>query len=212
MIKEASNHRVYSIDECVVFAKTDEHFGGLSNMAPGYPLYVNDNVIPSAEALYQSLRYPLFPNIQFEIIAQTSPMTAKMISKKNYPFSRQDWDEIRTKVMRWCLEVKLSQHWNKFSALLKETGNKPIVEYSRKDTIWGATKISDKQLGGTNALGRLLMELREKYVHNGGKLVCVEPLDITGCLLFGYPIETVCNEEFYVNNPDFQAVEFLDLK
>ena len=61
-------NRIYRIDECIVFAKTSEPFGGLSNMAPGYPLFINDNIIPSSEALYQAMRYSLFPSIQHEII------------------------------------------------------------------------------------------------------------------------------------------------
>jgi len=61
-------NRIYRIDVCIVFAKTSEPFGGLSNMAPGYPLFINDNIIPSSEALYQAMRYSLFPSIQHEII------------------------------------------------------------------------------------------------------------------------------------------------
>ncbi len=196
-MKEAANSRVYNLKESIVFAKTDAPFGGLSNMAPGYPLFVNENIIPSAEALYQAMRYPLFPEIQHQIIIQNSPMTAKMISKKYYPHTRQDWETVKVKVMRWALEIKLSQHWNKFSALLKETSNKPIVEYSTKDKIWGAVKINDVQLSGVNALGRLLMELREKYVNIDNQINCIEPLNITGFMLYGHNIEKACSEDHF---------------
>jgi len=198
-----SNYRIYNTTECIVFSKTNEKFGGLSNMAAGYPLFINDNIIPSTEALYQSMRYPLFPDIQFEIISQNSPMTAKMVSKKYYSQSRQDWDSIRIKVMRWCLEIKLLQNWSKFSKLLKETGNRPIVEFSKKDKFWGALPISDTQLGGTNALGRLLMDLRKKYMILEEPLKCLDPVNIYGFSLFNYPIETICSEEFYTKDTDF---------
>lgn len=122
-------------------------------------------------------------------------MTAKMISKKHLKYTRQDWDQVRFKVMRWCLEVKLSQNWEKFSKVLLETGDKAIVELSTKDKIWAAVKEGDKLIG-TNALGRLLMELRENYVKKKEYQRCIDPLPIPGFLLFGNPIEEVCNESF----------------
>lgn len=199
----ARKNRIYNINECIVFAKTNEPFGSLSNMASGYPLFINDNIIPSSEALYQAMRYSLFPHIQHEIISQHSPMTAKMISKKYHTYTRQDWEDIKIKVMRWALQVKLSQHWTKFSALLDATGNKPIVEYSTKDKVWGATKISDTQLSGVNALGRLLMELRENYVRANQHIECVTPpSNVAGFRLYDHDIDMVCNEDYFLNNPD----------
>jgi len=40
----------YRRAECATFRKTSERFGGLSNMASGYPVVVNGLVIPSSEA------------------------------------------------------------------------------------------------------------------------------------------------------------------
>jgi ribA/ribD-fused uncharacterized protein len=187
---------------------TDGPFGGLSNMAPGYPLFINDNIIPTTEALYQAMRYPLFPDIQHEIITQNSPMTAKMISKKYREKTRQDWDDIRVKIMRWVLEVKLLQSSTKFSALLKDTENKAIIEYSAKNQFWGAQKDANDQLIGTNALGRLLMETRQKYVLNDHKPECISPVNITGFMLFGYEIETICNEDYFITNDSSSELEY----
>lgn len=195
-------NRIYNIKECIVFAKTNEAFGGLSNMAPGYPLFINDNIIPTSEALYQAMRYSLFPKIQNEIISQHSPMTAKMISKKYRIYSRQDWNSTRIKIMRWALEIKLSQHWTTFSALLDATGDKPIVEYSSKDAFWGAMKINGDQLSGVNALGRLLMDLREKHVRTNTKINCVNPVNVAGFRLYDHDIDLVCNEDYFLNSPD----------
>jgi ribA/ribD-fused uncharacterized protein len=209
MHEENSKIRTYNAKDSIVFAKTDELFGGLSNMAPGFPLFINDNIILTAEALYQAMRYPLFPDIQQQIIIQNSPMTAKMISKKYQDKTRQDWDEVRVKIMRWVLEVKLSQNWNKFSVLLKETGNKSIVEYSTKDQFWGAQKNHDDGLVGTNALGRLLMELREKYVVNNCKPGCIPPVNITGLMLFGHELGTVCNEDYFIADESSSELEYV---
>lgn len=175
--------RYYQYGECIPFRKTKEPFGGLSNMASGFPLVVNEIEIRSSEALYQSCRYPLFPKIQREIIDQFSPMTAKMISKKHYHKSRQDWDRVRFKIMRWSIEVKLVQNWEKFSEILKSTENNPIVEATPKDKIWGAV-LKNGTYEGVNALGRLLMELREKYIFQKSIPNSIPPPDIPGFLLY----------------------------
>jgi ribA/ribD-fused uncharacterized protein len=187
--------REYIASDVITFRSTKAEFGGLSNMASGYSLNVNGLIIPSAEHLYQVCRYPLFPNIQEEIIKQTSPMTAKMISKKHLKFTRQDWNDVRFKIMRWCLEVKLSQNWDKFSSILLKTGDKSIVEVSPKDKIWAAVPDGERLIG-TNALGRLLMEMREKYVKTNQHNLCVDPVNITGFFLLGNQIEQICHEIF----------------
>lgn len=106
-------------------------------------------------------------------------------------------DEIWVKIMRWSLEVKLSQNWEKFGELLRKTGDKQIVEYSTKDHFWCASECGKGQLGGTNALGRLLMDLRNKYAHTNLKPECVAPPYITGFLLYGFEIETICEEPYF---------------
>ena len=65
-------------------------------------------------------------------------MTAKMVSKPHRKDSRSDWDEVRVQIMRWCLRVKLAQHWETFGELLLSTGERPIVEESSRDPFWGA--------------------------------------------------------------------------
>lgn len=186
--------RTYIRSEAVVVYKTKEDFGGLSNMASGYPLQVNGIRILTTEALYQACRFPHMPEIQREIIGQHSPMTAKMKSKPYRKDSRPDWDDVRYKVMRWCLRVKLAQNYEEFGRLLLATRDRPIVEQSRKDDYWGA-KLADESgdtLIGQNVLGRLLMELREKLKEDSeGALRTVSPLGIPDFLLLGRPIETV---------------------
>ena len=184
--------RTYDRARSVVFLKTNEAFGGLSNMAGGFPLHVQGTRIHTSEALYQACRFPHLPEIQRLIINQASPMTAKMKSKPHRKNSRSDWDRVRVKVMRWCLRVKLAQNWARFSELLLRTGDRPIVEESRRDDFWGAKPVDEQTLVGMNVLGRLLMELREAVKSQGpDPLLSVAPLDIPEFLLFGRPIGTV---------------------
>lgn len=183
--------RTYSIAESIVFRKTDEAFGGLSNMAPGYPLLVNGVRILTSEALYQSCRFPTAPEVQRLIMGQRSPMTAKMRSKPFRHLTRPDWDQTRLRIMRWCIRVKLAQNLNTFGKLLLATGTRPIVEESKKDDFWGA-KASGEQLMGFNVLGRLLMELREEFrTHGIARFAEVAPPDIPQFFLLGRPIQPV---------------------
>ena len=180
--------RIYDPDYSVSFRRTKERFGGLSNMAPGFPIEVNEIHIKTSEALYQACRYPDKPDVQHIIISERSPMKAKMKGRRYLGVTRDDWAKVRVDVMRWCIRLKLAQNWDQFSELLLETGSAPIVEYSRRDNFWGAMPV-DGRLIGTNALGRLLMELREKLKQpTKDELKTVEPPQIPVFLLYGRPI------------------------
>lgn len=184
--------RTYARTGSAVFCKTKGRYGGLSNMAGGFPLCVNGVRIRTAEALYQACRFPHRPEVQRLIIDQRSPMTAKEKSKPHRRDSRGDWARVRVAVMRWCLRVKLAQHWDAFGELLRSTDDLPIVELSRKDDFWGAKPVDECTLRGVNALGRLLMELRQLVGSEPREsFLLVEPLEIPEFLIGGRPIGRV---------------------
>jgi len=183
--------RTYKTKEVIRFRKTTEEFGGLSNMAPGFPIIVLGYRIRTSEALYQACRFPHMAEVQQMILNEGSPMTAKMRSKPYRKDSRPDWDDVRVKVMKWCLRVKLIYNWHKFSELLLSTGDHPIVEDSRKDSYWGAIPRDDDTLNGQNVLGRLLMDLRKKLREDPEALRSVPPLQIRNFCLLGEPIPMI---------------------
>ncbi|WP_462136974.1 NADAR family protein [Candidatus Mycalebacterium sp.] len=195
--EQNKNIRTYQRSKSVVFLKTKEKFGGLSNMAAGFPLKVNGINIRTSEALYQACRFPDRSDLQQKIIDAYSPMTAKMLGKPFRQETRKDWDNVRIKIMSWCLRVKLAQNWDDFRDLLLKTGDSSIVEQSRRDSFWGAkADEKGKILHGMNVLGRLLMELREELKKkNFEKLKSTEPLDISNFFLLAKPIETVVKKE-----------------
>lgn len=186
------NFRTYARDKSVIFKKTSEKWGGFSNMAPGYPLCVNGVYIRSSEALYQACRYPNNPEIQKKIIHQSSPMTAKMVGKPHRADTREDWQKTRIVIMKWSLRVKLAQNYETFSALLKESGEQPIVESSNKDDFWGAKPVDQQTLVGVNALGRLLMELRGLVENLSQDQLSIVPVpNISNFLLLGDEIREI---------------------
>lgn len=181
--------RTYIAADCAVFLKTKERFGGLSNMAGGFPIRLLGLRIPTTEHLYQACRFPHMPDLQRRILAEASPMTAKMRGKPFRPESRPDWDDrARVPVMRWVLRLKLAQHWREFGALLESTGSMDIVEHSRRDRFWGAVEEAPGVLRGENVLGRLLMELRQLLRDEPERLHQVDPPPLPNFLLLDQPL------------------------
>jgi predicted NAD-dependent protein-ADP-ribosyltransferase YbiA (DUF1768 family) len=206
---------IYRADECAAFNKTGKAYGGFSNFAGSYvspvdgtmqrySLCVEGATIHTAEALYQACRFPDHPAIQREIIEQVNPRAAKLKSKKTVykPAVRLDWESVCIPVMRWCLRVKLAQHFEAFGGLLAGTGERPIVERvgvargRRGGTaaFWGAVEDEGdpRIMCGVNVLGQLLMELREELRVRGPAMRQVEPpAQVPHFLLYGQPIGLV---------------------
>ena len=189
-----SGPETYERTKCAVFLDTKGTYGGLSNMASGFPLRVNGIEIRTSEALYQCCRYPHDPATQQWVLDQKSPLWTKKVTGRE-DRSRPDWPDVRVQVMRWCLRVKLCQHLDAFGGLLWMSGARPIVEESRKDEFWGTKAQEDGSLVGVNVLGKLLMELRDEYKASLGgdrsRFTRVAPLEIPDFRLLGQEIGTI---------------------
>ncbi len=137
-------------------------------MAGGFPLRFEGHDYLSSEHLYQSLRFPDYPDIQAEIRGFASPMRAKMTTRPHRATkSRPDWEDVCVDVMRFCLRLKLNSYRMTFGRLLLSSGDKPIVEAveesrRNRDDPWSARARGAEILVGRNTLGILLMELREE--------------------------------------------------
>jgi len=183
--------------QVIAFRKTKDAFGGLSNMAGGYPIWVNEVLTRSPEALYQACRFPNKPDIQARIIEQKSPLMAKRVMQPyKREYGRLNWFNVKLSIMDWCLHVKLAWNLEKFGRLLDSTGNMCIVEDSHNNTFWGAKpERNDREtLIGSNHLGLLLMDLRTFYREFKSKdqiLNSIEPLDMPDFLLLGEPIRRI---------------------
>ena len=183
---------IYNPSESCIFKKNNEAFGGLSNMSTEYPLLVNSCLVRTNEALYQAMKFPYHPEVQKEILEQKSPMAVKIVTRKNDRIVRGDLESVKVDIMRWCLRVKLAQHFSKFGSLLESTGLKFIVENSSRDSFWGAKLNKEGNFEGRNVLGRLLKELREIYMSEKREsLLLVAPPPISNLILCGQPIEII---------------------
>ena len=120
-------------------------------------------------------------------------MRVKMISNSHKNESRADWEDIRIKIMKWCINLKLAQNILSFGEVLNSTGSKHIVENSSKDNFWGAIPDNKNELyTGKNALGRLLMDLRQKFQGKSWlDLLYVEPPEIDNFLILGEEVKVI---------------------
>jgi len=89
---DETDAHTYRRSQCAVFRETNDQFGGLSNMAAGFPLWVNGIEMRTSEALYQAARFPHLPNVQRDILAQASPIARKDEGKPHRRDSRPDFD------------------------------------------------------------------------------------------------------------------------
>ena len=167
--------KTIQINECVVFSKTKEAFGGFSNMSMEYPLEVNGMVFPTSEHFYQCMKYVDHPEVQREILGERNPLLMKNKQKKHRELIRKDWEDLKEIIMEVTVHLKLVTHWVKFGNLLMESGTKEIVERSKKDSFWGMIpQVSNPDLlVGENKLGLILSRFRELIRTEGtrGELV-----------------------------------------
>lgn len=88
-----------------------------------------------------------------------SPREVKKIGRTL--FIRPDWEEVKFAVMFHLLQKKFSDE--NLKQKLLDTGNKILIEGNYwGDQTWGMTNVYGAY-EGRNALGKFLMELRERY-------------------------------------------------
>src|ERR1035437_6957284 len=152
--------------------RVKDEFGELSLMSPHSVIY-NEIMFRTCEALFQWLRFVGFPDIQWEIWEQKSPMGAKMKARKHrHRLNRgEKWDQAPEDItlMKKCILLKLEQHPELKDKLIK-TGSATIIEdctsHDRESArFWGMVDRKGEWLGENN-LGRLWMEIRNDLRNN----------------------------------------------
>jgi ribA/ribD-fused uncharacterized protein len=113
-------------------------------------------VYKSAEHCYQRCKFT-DANIIDHVISADTPLAAKRIASTYKGSIRHDWYSINVIVMQEILENKFLANPH-LKQLLIYTGNSILIEHSRFDKFWGATKSGN----GENMLGRILMTIRDR--------------------------------------------------
>lgn len=183
--------RDWDLNRSAWFRRPIDEFGRFSNMSRSFPLTVFGMSIRSSENLYQAMRFTRAAEIQQEVLCAKSPMKSKRIAREWDEWTRPDWMQIRVDVMRWALRTKLGQNVSDFGALLKSSGTRPIVEWSKHDSFWGAGPVDAETVHGVNVLGQLLTELREEFIRNEDAVYSIPAPEFPEPLILGIPIGKV---------------------
>ena len=154
--------RNYDRNAVAHFRFTNEPFGELSNFWPLIsPIHAGPWRFSTSEALYQAAKFPENPELQERIACTTNAYAAKQLARSVPIASQRQWNARRVDVMRWVLRAKHRANRSRIDDVLLATADRPIVEFSTRDAFWGARPQGD-HLNGTNALGRLWMEIRQQ--------------------------------------------------
>lgn len=154
----------------ITITKVKEESGWLSCMS-AYPVTHQGVLYKTCEALFQVLRFKGYPDIQEEIRQSPSPMSAKMIARRERELLGRGkmWDEAPSDIplMKKCLMLKLEQH-PELKEKLIATGDAIIIEdcttHDRESArFWGAVQKDGKWVG-ENIFGKLWMEIRKELI------------------------------------------------
>lgn len=140
--------------------------GALSQWYPSR-FVVDDNRFENAETYMMYQKALLFQDAEAaqEILASQNPAQVKRLGRKIQGFDEQTWRDHRTKIVFAGNYAKFTQN-DELRQLLLHTGERPLVEASPFDRIWGIGYSAEKaeanrQKWGLNLLGQVLGEVRE---------------------------------------------------
>lgn len=138
-----------------------------SNMTKLDEPYEHDGIkYFSSENFYQAMKIPSSRRELRVEIAAMPPGKSKSCFRKNPEryYVRDDWDTTeKLRVMREILEFKFAPGTSWHDQLIA-TGSEEIVEFNNwGDDFWG---VDIRKERGSNHLGKLLMELRDRFTRN----------------------------------------------
>tara|TARA_Y100000389_G_scaffold204202_2_gene255554 strand:- start:9892 stop:10356 length:465 start_codon:yes stop_codon:yes gene_type:complete len=116
---------------------------------------------PTAEHVYQALKYSHDPEHQQKILTASSPIVAKRLGSRRggKPLTRSKinkWKKSRIGVMRQCIYAKFEDV--SMRKALRQTKSKILIHDAFWDSFWSNGMNNE----GQNMLGKILMEVRQE--------------------------------------------------
>lgn len=142
----------------------ENEFYVLSNFS-AFQLRADGFTFDTSEAYYHWLRFSTGDaqgnyeagRVATQIRQARSAHSAYRFAQEYKLLQRSDWDAVKVDMMRKVIQLKTEQH-EYVKQKLMATGNRELIENSWRDSFWGW----GYHRNGTNMLGKLWMELREK--------------------------------------------------
>ena len=130
-------------------------FGEFSNFYSS-PIELDGRVWPTIEHYYQAQKFISNETHVHNVLQSPTPIQALLYSRKHRSAIRSDWEQVKNEVMLRACMAKFEQHlW--LQVLLLSTGNRQLVEHTKKDVYWG----DGGDGSGRNQLGITLMQVRD---------------------------------------------------
>lgn len=135
------------------FYKTHNATTGLSTFSVHSVKVPGMGVFPTAESAFQAHKDPSNEEYVRKQESTFNPTVSKKLGKK---IIREDWDEVKERIMYKILTLKFQQH-DGIKQNLLNTGLRPIVECG-PDPYWS----NGKDGRGRNTIGKLLVKIRNR--------------------------------------------------
>jgi ribA/ribD-fused uncharacterized protein len=148
-------------DDTIYFYDKEDPYYEFTNFAP-YGFFASNTFWKTSEHYFQAQKFPKMALYE-EVRQALTPTEARKLARTNFRRQRADWDDVRLDVMREALRQKFDSN-PPLKQLLLSTGHRLLVEASEEDPFWGFGP--DRE--GQNNLGKLLMELRDRYRAEAG--------------------------------------------
>lgn len=141
-------------ENCITFCKPKEFYGCFSNFSK-HSIKCKDGLLwATTEHYYQAYKHKSKADLFNMIQMSSCPFEAKRFAYLREPDAA--WEDNKIDTMYDALRYKVKQH-PKIWDLLMSTGEKTLIEISKKDKIWGMSPDGE----GQNWLGKLWMKIRE---------------------------------------------------
>ena len=121
------------------------------------PIFYENIMYPSTEHAYQATK-SLIPEIRESFGSDAwKPLTCGQAKRKGLVIPlREDWEQIKLKVMYEINYIKYTKHADLCQKLIDTEDAELIEKNSWGDKFWGVSN------GGQNNLGKILMQIRKE--------------------------------------------------
>jgi N-glycosidase YbiA len=142
----------------IYFYKVNDPYGCFSNFSP-HSIELAGANWATVEHYYQAQKFlgTKFEDLMVQIQTAPTPEIAAQIGRKPEHQPHSDWADRKREVMYRAVFQKFTTHLS-IQQILLQTENAEIIEDSPVDYFWGC----GMERTGTNHLGRILMQVRDR--------------------------------------------------
>ena len=158
-------------DAAYFWMPEDKPYGALSHWYPASTRDNNGNSFPTVEHYMMYHKALVFDDqaVAQEVLSAGSPAEAKKAGRRVHSFDSKKWAAHRESIVFDGNYLKFAQH-EVLRRLLLKTGDKPLVEASPEDKLWGigySAEDAPQHLEdwGQNLCGKIIERVRAKLQH-----------------------------------------------